>query len=85
MSPSEKFGTFFVPGPTEVRREVLDAMSGPMIPHRSPQFESLFAGAQVGLREVFQTKRPVMITASSATGLMESALRCLPPDACCAW
>lgn len=76
---SQKFGTFFVPGPTEVRREVLDAMSGPMIPHRSTQFETLYAGAQVGLREVFQTKRPVMITASSATGLMESALRCLPP------
>jgi aspartate aminotransferase-like enzyme len=79
MSTSQKFGTFFVPGPTEVRREVLDAMSGPMIPHRSAQFEELFAEAQVGLREVFQTKRPVMITASSATGLMESALRCLPP------
>lgn len=78
MTP-KAFGTFFVPGPTEVRREVLDAMSGPMIPHRSAQFESLFAEAQVGLREVFQTKRPVMITASSATGLMESALRCLPP------
>jgi aspartate aminotransferase-like enzyme len=79
MNSTEKFGTFFVPGPTEVRREVLDAMSGPMIPHRSRQFESLFAGAQTGLREVFQTARPVMITASSATGLMESALRCLPP------
>ncbi len=73
------FGTFFVPGPTEVRREVLAAMSGPMIPHRSAAFEELYAGVQVGLREVFKTKRPVMITASSATGLMESALRCLPP------
>jgi aspartate aminotransferase-like enzyme len=79
MNSTDKFGTFFVPGPTEVRREVLEAMSGPMIPHRSAQFESLFAGAQTGLREIFQTKRPVMITASSATGLMESALRCLPP------
>lgn len=73
------FGTFFVPGPTEVRREVLEAMSGPMIPHRSKEFETLFAGVQVGLRGIFQTTRPVMITASSATGLMESALRCLPP------
>lgn len=79
MNTPQRFGTFFVPGPTEVRRAVLDAMSGPMIPHRSTQFESLFAAAQSGLREVFQTKRPVMITASSATGLMESALRCLPP------
>ena len=79
MTAAGRFGTFFVPGPTEVRREVLEAMSGPMIPHRSADFEALFAGAQVGLREIFQTKRPVMITASSATGLMESALRCFPP------
>lgn len=79
MTQQSTFGTFFVPGPTEVRREVLDAMSGPMIPHRSAQFESLYAECQIGLREVFQTKRPVMVTASSATGLMESALRCLPP------
>ncbi|MDQ6718666.1 MAG: aminotransferase class V-fold PLP-dependent enzyme, partial [Gemmatimonadota bacterium] len=79
MTSTSKFGTFFVPGPTEVRREVLDAMAGPMIPHRSAQFESLFAECQIGLREVFQTTRPVMVTASSATGLMESALRCLPP------
>lgn len=79
MTPPSSFGTFFVPGPTEVRREVLDAMSGPMIPHRSVQFENLFAEAQAGLREIFQTRRPVMVTASSATGLMESGLRCLPP------
>ncbi len=79
MTSPSKFGTFFVPGPTEVRREVLEAMSGPMIPHRSSQFENLFAECQIGLREVFQTRRPVMITASSATGMMESALRCLPP------
>jgi aspartate aminotransferase-like enzyme len=79
MTPPQKFGTFFVPGPTEVRREVLDAMSGPMIPHRSAVFEALYAGTQIGLREIFQTKRPVYVTASSATGLMESALRCLPP------
>jgi aspartate aminotransferase-like enzyme len=79
MSSPSEFGTFFVPGPTEVRRQVLDAMSGPMIPHRSAAFEKLFAECQTGLREVFQTKRPVIITASSATGLMESALRCLPP------
>ena len=48
-------GRFFVPGPTEVRREILDAMTGPMIPHRSKAFESLFGRLQEGLREVFGT------------------------------
>jgi len=73
------FGTFFVPGPTEVRREVLEAMTKPMIPHRSTAFESLFATLQSGLKGIFQTSRPVYVTSSSATGLMEAAVRCVPP------
>ncbi|HVF39832.1 MAG TPA: alanine--glyoxylate aminotransferase family protein [Gemmatimonadaceae bacterium] len=73
------FGTFFVPGPTEVRKEVLEAMLKPMIPHRSSEFESLFARLQTGLKEIFQTKRPVYVASSSATGMMEAAIRCAPP------
>jgi len=37
------FGTFFLPGPTEVRPEILAAMQRPMISHRSPEFEALYA------------------------------------------
>ena len=73
------FGTFFLPGPTEVRHEVLSAMLRPMIPHRSAEFEELFARLQGGLRQVFRTSRPVFIAASSGTGLMEAAIRALPP------
>ncbi len=79
MKSTKPFGTFFVPGPTECRDEVLDAMTGPMIPHRGAAFEELFARTQTGLKGVFLTQRPVMITASSATGMMESAARCLRP------
>ena len=80
MSQSrDEFGTFFIPGPTEVRREVLMAMARPMIPHRSDEFESLFARVQAGLREVFCTTRPVFITASSGTGMMEAGIRCTEP------
>jgi aspartate aminotransferase-like enzyme len=73
------FGTFFLPGPTEVRREVLAAMMKPMIPHRSPEFEQLFARLQAGLQGVFKTNRPVFIAAASATGMMEAAIRCTEP------
>ena len=73
-----KFGTFFLPGPTEVREDVLAAMLKPMIPHRSAEFEGLFARLQGGLREVFLTTRPVYIAASSGTGMMEAAIRALP-------
>ena len=72
------FGTFFLPGPTEVRPEVLAAMTRPMIPHRGKSFEELYARLQVGLRAVFRTERPVFIGTSSATGMMEAAVRCAP-------
>lgn len=75
----ERFGTFFLPGPTEVRREVLAAMTGPMIAHRGKDFEALFARIQDGLREVFRTSRQVFVSSSSATGLMEAGVRCAPP------
>ena len=76
---SDTFGTFFLPGPTEVRREVLEAMLRPMIPHRSTEFEELFARLQTGLQNVFQTSRPVFVSAASATGMMEAGVRCLEP------
>jgi aspartate aminotransferase-like enzyme len=74
-----EFGTFFLPGPTEVRHEVLAAMLKPMIPHRSAEFEGLFARVQVGLKNVFETSYPVFIVAASATGMMEAAIRCTEP------
>lgn len=72
------FGTFFLPGPTEVRPEILAAMQRPMIPHRGRAFESLFAGIEAGLRDVFLTGRPVYVSTSSASGLMEGAIRNAP-------
>src|SRR5690349_11969728 len=74
-----EFGTFFLPGPTEVRKEVLAAMLKPMIPHRSAEFENLFAKLQQGLKKVFLTERPVYTAASSGTGMMEAAIRAMPP------
>ena len=79
MSPTKTFGTFFLPGPTEVREEIMTAMLQPMIPHRGPEFEKLFERLQQGLRPIFKTARPVYISSSSATGMMEAAIRCAPP------
>jgi aspartate aminotransferase-like enzyme len=74
-----RFGTFFLPGPTEVRPEVLAAMLRPMIPHRGKEFEALYARCDAGLRRVFRTERPVYVSSSSATGLMEGAVRAAEP------
>lgn len=79
MPSHTDFGSFFLPGPTEVREEVLRAMLKPMIPHRSTEFEDLFSNLQVGLKHLFKTERPVLVTASSGTGMMEAAIRALPP------
>lgn len=81
MTVQPGFGRFFLPGPTEVRAEVLSGMLRPMIPHRGAEFEELFARLQAGLRKVFLTERPVLVSSSSATGLMEAAVRCAPPGA----
>jgi aspartate aminotransferase-like enzyme len=69
------FGTFFLPGPTEVRREILETMLQPMIGHRVVEMEDLMARIQPRLRAVFKTERPVYVAASSATGFMEGAVR----------
>jgi aspartate aminotransferase-like enzyme len=78
MSTNKTFGTFFLPGPTEVRQEILAAMTQPMIAHRGAAFEQLFERLQRGLRPLLKTERPVYINSSSATGMMESAIRCAP-------
>ena len=79
MTQSHSFGTFFLPGPTEVRPAILHAMTRPMIPHRGAEFEALFARVQHGLQAIFRTSRPVFVATASATGLMEAGIRCAPP------
>lgn len=81
MNTEPGFGRFFLPGPTEVRGAVLSGMLRPMIPHRGAEFEHFFRGLQEGLRKVFMTSRPVFVSSSSATGLMEAAVRCAPQGA----
>ncbi|HKO15425.1 MAG TPA: alanine--glyoxylate aminotransferase family protein, partial [Gemmatimonadaceae bacterium] len=76
--PLPTFGSFFLPGPTEVRPEILAALTRPMIAHRGRGFEELFARIEAGLRDVFLSARPVYVAACSASGMMEGAIRCAP-------
>jgi aspartate aminotransferase-like enzyme len=68
-------GRFFLPGPTEVHPDVLAAQTGPMIGHRGQAIQDLLASIDSGLKPVFQTERPVIVSTSSASGLMEAAVR----------
>lgn len=68
-------GRFFVPGPTEVRPEVLDAMRRPMIFHRSAAMEELMRRVTGRLAPVFGTSRTVHVLTASGTAAMELAIR----------
>ena len=68
-------GKFFVPGPTEVRPPVLDAMRRPMIFHRTREMEELMERVMRRLAPVFGTARTVHVISGSGTAAMELAVR----------
>lgn len=74
-TPELPYGHFFLPGPTEVHPDVLQAQTRAMISHRGAEIKLLMKELQTGLAEAFVTERPVFISTSSATGLMEAAVR----------
>lgn len=75
MASAPPFGRFFLPGPTEVLPEILAAQTRPMMGHRGKSMEQLLETMQPGLQRIFRTARPVYLSASSATGFMEGAIR----------
>ncbi|HZE88557.1 MAG TPA: alanine--glyoxylate aminotransferase family protein [Verrucomicrobiae bacterium] len=66
----------FIPGPTDVREDVLAAMSRPPISHRGEEAVSLFRTITERAQKIFGTSNAVVLSTSSATGLMEAGVRC---------
>jgi len=64
----------FSPGPTMLPPEVLLKMAEPIMHHREPEFEKIFAEIREGLKYLFQTKNEVLVLTSSGTGAMEGAV-----------
>jgi aspartate aminotransferase-like enzyme len=73
--PERPYGRFFLPGPTEVHPDVLQAQTRPMMGHRGADAQAFMRPLHAGLQQVFLTERPVFVSTSSATGLMEAAVR----------
>jgi aspartate aminotransferase-like enzyme len=65
---------FFNPGPVWVRPQVMQALTGPMLSHRSQAFMDLYGRILEKLPKVFRTARTAHTLATSATGVWESAL-----------
>ncbi len=81
MSPKKaEHVRLFIPGPVEVRPEVLEAQAEWMIGHRSSEFAELYARVQSKLKQTFYSENPVYIYTSSGTGIWESASRCTVRD-----
>jgi serine---pyruvate transaminase len=64
----------FTPGPTPVPPEVLEAMSRPIIHHRSSDFRAILGRCLERLRRVYRTQGDVLVYTASGTGGMESAV-----------
>ena len=62
------------PGPTPLPETVVSTMAQPILHHRTPQFEALFADVKAGLKVVFQTQNDVLMLAATGSGAMEATI-----------
>jgi aspartate aminotransferase-like enzyme len=65
----------FIPGPTHVRDEMLQAQTVPMIGHRAKEYSDLQAAVTPKLQELLYTQQRVYLYASSSSGVMEGSVR----------
>jgi aspartate aminotransferase-like enzyme len=65
----------FIPGPTEVRPEILQAQAVPMIGHRAPEYAELQRSVTAKLQQTLYTGQRVFLFGASSTGVMEGAVR----------
>jgi len=65
----------FIPGPTHVRDEILEAQTAKMIGHRAKEYSALQGAIRPKLQQLLYTQQPVLIYASSGTGVMEGSIR----------
>ena len=65
----------FIPGPVEVRSDVLEKMATPMIGHRSKDASQLQRNISDKLRQLFYTENHILLSTTSGSGLMEGAVR----------
>jgi predicted phosphoserine aminotransferase len=81
MGNNNQHKQLVIPGPVEVRAEILEAQTEWMIGHRSTAFAELFGRLQEKLKQVFLTQHRVIVSGSSGTGLWEGASRnCIRDD-----
>lgn len=65
----------FIPGPVDVREDVLQKMATPQIGHRTKEASALQRRISDKMRQVMYTQNEILLSTSSGSGLMEGAVR----------
>ncbi len=65
----------FIPGPVEVKEDVLKKMATPMIGHRTKDASTLQRNISDKMRKLMFTDNEIILSTSSGSGLMEGAIR----------
>jgi len=66
--------TLYLPGPTEVREDVIEAMLEPMFGHRMDRMTDLYTTVVEDTKEFLGTENDVIILTASGTEFMESTI-----------
>jgi len=74
LEPNTEPIKFFLPGPTYVPMDALQAMTRPMVGHRSAGFKTFYLSLAERLPKVLRTSGDVMVATGSSTLVMESAV-----------
>jgi len=65
----------FIPGPVDVREDVLEKMATPMIGHRTKDASNLQRSISEKMKKLMYTESEILLSTSSGSGLMEGAVR----------
>lgn len=65
----------FIPGPVDVREDVLSKMANPQIGHRTKDASALQKRISENMQRIWNTGEEILLSTSSGSGLMEGAIR----------
>ena len=65
----------FIPGPTHVIDEILEATAVPMVGHRSTDYSDVHGAVVPKLQKLLYTENRILLSTSSSTGMMEGSVR----------
>ncbi len=67
----------FIPGPVDVREDVLEKLATPQIGHRTKEATELQKSISEKMQKLMFTKNEIILSTTSGSGLMEMAVRSL--------